>query len=309
MKPGSGAAPPDPRDADGLFRAAAAALREGREAQVLEALAAGTRSHPRDSRLWQLLGLALRNLEDLAPAIRALDRAVALAPADALVAHTRARAALEPGFPPWRCSNARARWRLPTDRWCSASPPRCMPKAARATRVAMLDAALRQSPLWIAGHATLAKMRWTMGLDAESAASLDAALRQFPRDPSLHQGRDQPLDRGEPIRDRASRPSHARAARWGKAPRSTRSKRRAAPSWARPRPRTGCSRGWPGRCTVDGGAQGAAPAPLGPHRGGAGACRGADRRGRDRRRCGPICRWDGGWRATRAGNGSKAIRG
>ena len=49
--------------------------------------------------MWQMLALALRDLEDLAPAVEAIERAAALAPRDPLIAHTRARTALEAGLP------------------------------------------------------------------------------------------------------------------------------------------------------------------------------------------------------------------
>lgn len=70
----------DPDNAEAVFRAAAKAVKAGLEHDALPLLEAGVRNHPRDARLWQLIGLAHRNLEDPAPALHALARAAALAP-------------------------------------------------------------------------------------------------------------------------------------------------------------------------------------------------------------------------------------
>lgn len=86
-------------DPDTMVAEAIAALRERREAEVLDAVAAAAAGHPRHALLWQALGMLHRALGDLAPALAALDHAAALAPGNAGIAHVRARAHLEAGLP------------------------------------------------------------------------------------------------------------------------------------------------------------------------------------------------------------------
>jgi tetratricopeptide (TPR) repeat protein len=123
----------DVRNADAVFAAGAKALRSGLEAEALPLLEAAAARHPRDSRLWQLLGLAHRTLDDLAPALVALDKAASLARADPLIAHARARAALEAGLPAADLFDQALRL-APADGSCWAGPPPSSPKAGSATR-------------------------------------------------------------------------------------------------------------------------------------------------------------------------------
>ena len=70
------------RDADAVFRAGAdGGRRQGlAERGAAAARARRARSHPHDARMWQVLGLAHRKLDELAAAVAALDKAAALAP-------------------------------------------------------------------------------------------------------------------------------------------------------------------------------------------------------------------------------------
>ena len=87
------------RDPDSVFRAVILANRAGLDAEALPLARAGAAASPDDARMWQVLGLVQRRLEDLGEAVPALARAGALAPGDALIAHSLARASLEAGLP------------------------------------------------------------------------------------------------------------------------------------------------------------------------------------------------------------------
>ena len=118
-----------PDDADALYAAGALAVRNGLEDEALPVVEAAVARHPVDARLWQVLGLAHRRREDLAPAVAAFEKAAALAPADALIAHSLARATMEAGLPAVeRFEQALAL--APDDaRCCSGRRPRASPRA------------------------------------------------------------------------------------------------------------------------------------------------------------------------------------
>jgi hypothetical protein len=56
-----------PSDADAVFRVCAAAQKQGLAEDSMPLLEAAAQIHPDDPRLWQLIGLGWRRLEDLAP--------------------------------------------------------------------------------------------------------------------------------------------------------------------------------------------------------------------------------------------------
>jgi tetratricopeptide (TPR) repeat protein len=175
----------DPRSADSVFRAAATAVRHGLWEESLPLLRAGAANHPNDARIWQVLGLAKRNLEDLAPAIEALTRAASLAPADALIAHTLARATLEAGLPAVALFE-RAIGLAPAD------PSVLLGRVAAQCAEGKIEAAiegletqLRRQPTWVAGHATVARLRVASGDGDRATASFEQALVTAPRDVAI----------------------------------------------------------------------------------------------------------------------------
>jgi Flp pilus assembly protein TadD len=87
----------DPADADGVYRATLIAMDHGLAYQAVPLARSACTLHPSDARMWQVLALAYRGLDDLAPAMEAIERAASLAPRDALIAHTLARTAFEAG--------------------------------------------------------------------------------------------------------------------------------------------------------------------------------------------------------------------
>jgi len=178
----------DPGHADSVFKAGATAVRNGLEAEALPLLEAGVAQHPADARLWQLLGLAYRNLEDLEPALKALDKAAALAPADALIAHTRARAALEAGLPAIDLFE-RARRLAPNDGAVILGALAALFAEGRLDdSIAALDRLLHEHPGWLEGHALAARLRWLRGEGRHFTSSFERALETAPRDIRLWSG-------------------------------------------------------------------------------------------------------------------------
>jgi tetratricopeptide (TPR) repeat protein len=170
----------NPRDPDQVFRAVILANRAGLDVDALPLAQAGVEANPQDARMWQVLGLVQRRLEDLAEAVPALARAAALAPGDALIAHSLARASLEAGLPAVDLFE-RAHVMAPTD----ASV--LLGRAAALFAEDQLDAAidgleaqLRLYPAWIEGHATAARLRWVRGERDSFTASLEEALQAAP---------------------------------------------------------------------------------------------------------------------------------
>ena len=93
-------AAPERATSDQLYGVALDALDHQLEAEIVAALTARLRgAAARDYRLWQVLGLAERQRLHAAEAEVAFARAQALAPGNALIAHSLARVRLERGRP------------------------------------------------------------------------------------------------------------------------------------------------------------------------------------------------------------------
>ncbi|MGZ8335661.1 MAG: 2OG-Fe(II) oxygenase family protein [Allosphingosinicella sp.] len=176
----------DPRSADSIYRATALAVRQGLAAEALPLLRVGTAKHPGDARMWQILGLACRRLEDLAPAVEALTRAATLAPHDPLIAHSVARARMEAGLP--AISEFRRALALaPADPMVRLGlAAACFAEDDTDAAIAAIEERLNADPLWLAGHATAARLLYAAGAGvAGMTASYERALATAPRDISL----------------------------------------------------------------------------------------------------------------------------
>ncbi len=183
IEPGAGRRAPG--DADSAFAAAIAALNAGREEEGLKLLEPAQRAFPRDARLWQATGLLHRSLEELGPAVEAFDKAATLAPLDALIAHGRARAALEAGLPSVRLFD-RAYQLAPLDghlllglaaaRFADLGPQ---------PAIEGVDEQLLKHPGWIAGHALIARLRYMSGERERFTESIERAIASAPRDLNL----------------------------------------------------------------------------------------------------------------------------
>lgn len=175
----------DPNDADAAYNAGIDALEHGLEDIALPLLEEAVRIRPSEPRLWQILGLLHRALDQLDPASRALGEAARLAPRDPLIAHSLARATLESGQPAWQLFEAAHRL-APKDGSILLGRAAAQFAEGRLTdAIAGIDAQLSQHPGWMPGHALLARLRWLAGDRDGFTAGLERALAAAPRDTNL----------------------------------------------------------------------------------------------------------------------------
>jgi tetratricopeptide (TPR) repeat protein len=180
-----GALAVNPRDAVAAQRAGLAALKAGTEAAALPLLEAARAFHPGDPLLWQISGLLHRSLDDLEPAVAAFEKAAALAPNDALIAHGLARAAMEAGLSAAHLFE-RAHRLAPLDGdillgLAAAHTAETGPEAA----IALIDTHLQAHPGWIPGHALMARLRCVAGERGRLIESFEQALATAPKDMNL----------------------------------------------------------------------------------------------------------------------------
>jgi tetratricopeptide (TPR) repeat protein len=171
-----------PEDADTVFAAAVAAVKSGLESEALPLIERARDRNPGDARLWQVLGLAQRKRDDLAPAVAAFEKAAALAPGNALIAHSLARSALEAGLPATALFD-RALALAPNDGTVMLGRAAALLAEGGIDRaIADLDAALSRHPGWLPGHHTLCRLRWLQGGAEGYTASFAAAAAAAPRE-------------------------------------------------------------------------------------------------------------------------------
>lgn len=172
-------------DADAAVAEAIAALRERREDEVLDAVAAAAEREPGHARLQQALGMLHRALGDLAPALVALDRAAELAPDNAGIAHVRARAHLEAGLSALDLFES-AEALAPADAAVRLGKVSALfADRGSAAAIAALGAMLGEEPGWVAGQTQLARLRWAAGDRVHFADALGAAVAVAPADFAL----------------------------------------------------------------------------------------------------------------------------
>lgn len=174
--------------ADRLADEARTALATGDEADLVDRLEAEARRSD-DAALWQWAGLLHRSLDDHARAIEAFERAARLAPRDAGIAHGLARVRFEAGLDA-RDAYARALTLAPDNGEVLIGGFAARTAMGEGAAVSDdLAALLGRHPGWIAGQQQFAQLQGLLGHSDQAAVSIDAALRQFPRDPALWQAR------------------------------------------------------------------------------------------------------------------------
>lgn len=170
----------NPRDPDQVFRAVIFANRVGLEADALPLARAGAAANPDDARMWQVLGLVERRLDDLDQAVPALAKAAALAPADALIAHSHARAALEAGLPAVALFDRAHRLAPEDSSVLLGRVAACFADGQLDEAIAWLEEKLRQYPGWVDGHGSVARLRWMRGERDGVTRSIEPALTAVP---------------------------------------------------------------------------------------------------------------------------------
>jgi tetratricopeptide (TPR) repeat protein len=174
-----------PDDADAAFAAAARAVKAGLAAEALPLLEEALERHPGDARIWQVAGLARRQLEDLGPAVAAFEKAAALAPSDPLIVHSLARSTLEAGLPAAALFD-RALALAPNDAAVLLGQAAALLAEGRiGEAIDRLAAQLVKHPGWLPGHATLCRLRWLGGERESFTASFEAAVAAAPREVAI----------------------------------------------------------------------------------------------------------------------------
>lgn len=169
-----------PDDQEALAELAEAALREGEEEQAIPLLARSLKRNP-EARLFQWKGLLERSIDEHQEALNSFDQAARLDPANARIAHGRARVALEAGVPAEALFEQALRL-APSDGSALLGLIAARLVAGRGEYAeAELDRVLDRSPLWVEGHMQLAQLRSMLGKRELARSSLD---RELQRDPS-----------------------------------------------------------------------------------------------------------------------------
>jgi tetratricopeptide (TPR) repeat protein len=152
---------------------------------LLEPLALRVSDH---AKIWQLIGLAHRDEQDMAKAHSAFDWAVNLAPQDPRIALGKAQIAFECGTPA-AAQFQKIRQIAPQDGELALSTAAALFHEGDAEAAITLVADLvAQNPGWLRGHDWLGKTRWMLGETADFARSFVQAVTAHPDDPALRIG-------------------------------------------------------------------------------------------------------------------------
>ncbi|WP_369025821.1 putative 2OG-Fe(II) oxygenase [Qipengyuania sp. RANM35] len=171
-------------DLQAAFASGIELLRSGHAEILLPAALKLAGKFSREARAHQLLGLAARTAQESATAVSAFSTAAQIAPGDALIAHSHARAALEAGQPASALFE-RAIALAPQDGTARLGLAAALLHDGRATdAVQLLDALLAGNAEWIEGHRDAAHIRGQLGVDPY--ATIAAAIRSNPRSVALH---------------------------------------------------------------------------------------------------------------------------
>ena len=168
-----------PFDPDALNRLAKEAMGRGEEERALPLIERALDQAP-TARLWQWKALLERSLDEHEKALASFAEAVRLDPANANIAHGRARVAMEAGLDA-REYYRQARALGPQNGQILIGLAAAMAAAGEGEQaVAELQKGLGGSPMWLEGHEQLAQFLATVGRRDEATASLERAIAQAP---------------------------------------------------------------------------------------------------------------------------------
>ena len=172
-------------NAELILRAGAAALQAGAFADALAPVQQALRVHGDNARLWHLLGLLHRSLDDLEPSVKAFAKAAQLAPADHMIAYAQACVRYEAGLPAVD-QFERAHRLSPPDQSVLLQYTAALVAAGQSeSAIKTLDDELQRDPHWLRGHAALARFRWAYGDQENFTASFERALLGLSGDVAL----------------------------------------------------------------------------------------------------------------------------
>ncbi|MBD3773730.1 MAG: hypothetical protein IE921_09115 [Rhodobacteraceae bacterium] len=171
-------------DATMAFRQGLALLDEDYAEELLPAAQQVAARFPGDARIHQLAGLVARTCGESGIALAEFAEAARLAPRDALIAHSHARAALEAGKPAARLFDIAARLAPQDGSVLVGRAAARVQEGDSARAMEELTAIVRQNPLWTDGHSSLAQLRGQLGTDP--VAEMRTAITRNPRSPELN---------------------------------------------------------------------------------------------------------------------------
>jgi tetratricopeptide (TPR) repeat protein len=166
-------------DIDGACDFAIDANAAGRTDLTINLLEPLSREATGSAKLWQLLGLAYRQNQQMALASAAFERAIALSPHDVRIALGKAQIDLETGKPA-ATQFGRIRQMFPGDPQIALAAADALQSEGRAEEAAaLLNEMLDQNPEWVAGHDAFVRVKTTTGA-GDSFASFTKALEAAP---------------------------------------------------------------------------------------------------------------------------------
>ena len=137
---------------------------------------------PHVAKIWQLLGLAWRDEQEMEKAAMAFDRAATLAPQDARIAMGKAQIGFETGRPAAELFQ-QIRTIAPQDGELALSTAAALVQEGNAEAgEALVQTLVSQNPGWLRGHDWLATTRWMMGDTDNFPRSYATAISAFPAD-------------------------------------------------------------------------------------------------------------------------------
>jgi predicted Zn-dependent protease len=170
--------------ADAVFALGLDLLKADHPELLLPTALVAAERHPANPRIQQLLGLTARALGESRIANSAFACAAALAPADPLIAHSHARAALEAGADAIALFDRAAQLAPGDGAVLLGRAAARIDQGQAAEAAAELAAIIEKNALWLDGQRALAHLRGELGLDPTKA--IEHALRAHPKNPSLH---------------------------------------------------------------------------------------------------------------------------
>lgn len=137
---------------------------------------------PNDPRLHQMTGVLLRELDENERALDCFEKAAALAPNDARIAHGLAQVRLDAGLDA-RDAFTRAATLAPQNRDLQLSHVGALLAATCIAQAeSLLVTELQATPGWAEGHSALVRLRWQAGEGDASWRTLRKAIEQRPAD-------------------------------------------------------------------------------------------------------------------------------
>lgn len=174
-------------NADRMLEAGAFALQAGAQSDALGPVQQAVQRHPGNARLWQLLGLINRDLDDLPAAVEAFRKAAELMPDDAMIANGHGCVAFEAGLPAVELFE-RAMRTDPNDRELHLRLAAArIDQGQGEEAIGGLEEAVARHPDWAIAHRKLAGLKWARGDREHFADSFERALSASPRNVNLWQ--------------------------------------------------------------------------------------------------------------------------